>query len=228
MDVNTAADPDGVPVKVKAATKPERMVDVFPCLVHLNADTPAHASAACVMGCAAEKGCGRCWICTRKSKNVPAPPGSESPTKKVALSSNSYPGYTEPASFQPFDANGALQEMEYVQLGKVQEDGTVQFDRAKAAELKVSDEMYNRRAELAAWVIEDEMKGYHDKCRKTKTALTGSDLEGAPASGDCFRTVFAHGQSPLEHTQHAIPRNDESLAKYLGAHLLPRERGACC
>lgn len=171
----------GDPIVVTAALDPPRVIKVYPVLSHFNADTPAHATVACALHHSAEKGCGRCWITTYKSKQVAAPIDSEEPSVSVPLSSNAYGGFVEPAKTQPM-VDGQLTHNEVLfSKQTVKPDGGLEitFDRDAAKQVTVSNKDYIGRAKAAEKVKEEELHGYHEKCVKTKTALPPAEAESA-------------------------------------------------
>lgn len=166
-----AAIPGGQPVVVNAATNPPQECKVFAVLSHFCADTPAHATVACAMGVAAEKGCSRCGLCTYKSKVVEAPDGSDQETTTVSLPSNPYAGYSSPAITQTWalkeTPNGPAwgqADPSSVQFSK-RVNGHVKLDREAVTGITLGEDAHRARANVAEWVIEEEMAGFKSEAR---------------------------------------------------------------
>lgn len=160
---------------VSTSDKTRRSVRIHPVMVCLNADTPAHAAAACALGTSASKGCSRCWVLTHKVRFVAPPSGGDE--QRIVLSSPAYSGYADTTEFQKYEG-GKMQPLEHARLCKVNEHGSICFNRDVAAQMTVSDAMYFNRGLLAQKVVSEELQGYHTKCIQTRACLHGKEEEG--------------------------------------------------
>ena len=185
--LHAALGQQALEVVVSTSDRTRRSVRIHPVLVCLNADTPAHAAAACALGSSALKGCSRCWVVTHKVRYITAPDGEDE--IRISLPASAYCGYADETEFQKFEY-GEMQPPELARLCQTSLQGSIFFDRTVAANMTVSDAMYFSRGLLAQKVIEEELRGYHAKCIHARACLHGKEADGMMPHALCGGAAY--------------------------------------